>query len=69
MAHHASGFGVYNDPAIAITWLLGQWSIPHWVGLIPGSASRARTRRLISSRMGRTAAMPSPAGSGRSQSR
>jgi acetoin utilization protein AcuC len=22
MAHHASGFGVYNDPAIAIAWLL-----------------------------------------------
>jgi acetoin utilization protein AcuC len=24
MAAHASGFGVYNDPAIAISWLLGQ---------------------------------------------
>ena len=24
MAGHASGFGVYNDPAIAIAWLLGQ---------------------------------------------
>ena len=24
MASHASGFGVYNDPAIAIAWLLGQ---------------------------------------------
>ncbi len=24
MAAHASGFGVYNDPAIAIAWLLGQ---------------------------------------------
>ena len=24
MAHHASGFGVYNDPAIAIAWLLRQ---------------------------------------------
>ena len=24
MAHHASGFGVYNDVAIAIAWLLGQ---------------------------------------------
>ena len=24
MAAHASGFGVYNDPAIAIGWLLGQ---------------------------------------------
>ena len=24
MAHHASGFGVYNDVAIAMAWLLGQ---------------------------------------------
>jgi acetoin utilization protein AcuC len=24
MAAHASGFGIYNDPAIAIAWLLGQ---------------------------------------------
>ena len=24
MASHASGFGVYNDPAIAIAWLLRQ---------------------------------------------
>jgi acetoin utilization protein AcuC len=24
MAAHASGFGVYNDPAVAIAWLLGQ---------------------------------------------
>jgi acetoin utilization protein AcuC len=24
MAAHASGFGVYNDPAVAIAWLLGE---------------------------------------------
>ena len=40
-----------------------------WLGYEPSSPISARTRALISSRMGRTCSTVSPAGSGRSQSR